>query len=121
MILWKRAALLGVLSWLIPFILSIALFPLKKPNPPLYIGLMNVIGLLTAALLFHAYFRGRKVSVREAMLVASLWLVVNVGLDYPFFSFGPMRMTRSTYYSEIGVSYLALPAFAWGAARLARA
>src|ERR1700689_4431853 len=98
MILWKRAALFGMLSWIIPFVLSIALFPLKKPNPPLYTGLMNVIGLLTAAMLLRAYFRSGIVSVREALLVVSLWLAVNLALDYPFFSFGPMRMTRSVYY-----------------------
>jgi len=31
-ILWKRAAELGLLSWLIPFVISFLLFPLKKPN-----------------------------------------------------------------------------------------
>jgi hypothetical protein len=29
MIHWKRAAMFGMLSWLIPFVPAIALFPLK--------------------------------------------------------------------------------------------
>jgi hypothetical protein len=120
MIHWKRAALFGMLSWLIPFIVSIVLFPLKKPNAPLYIGLMNLVGLLAAAVLLGAYFRGRAVLDRESVLVALLWLAMNLALDYPFFFFGPMRMAPATYYSEIGISYLSLPAFAWGATRLAR-
>lgn len=117
---WRRAIRLGLLSWLIPFVLSIVLFPFKRPDPPLYMGLMNLIGLLTAAALLPAYFRGRTVSMREAILVAGVWLALNLALDYPFFFHGPMRMTPSNYYSEIGVGYLALPAFAFGAARLAR-
>jgi len=40
MILWKRAALLGFLSWMIPFAISFLLFPLKKPNAPLFGTLM---------------------------------------------------------------------------------
>jgi uncharacterized membrane protein YpjA len=119
MIHWKRAALFGWLSWVIPFVLSIALFPLKRLNAPLYIGLMNLIGLLTAAVLLNAYFRSRAVSGREAVRIALLWLAMNLVLDYPFF-FGPMQMTAATYCSEIGISYLSLPAFAWGATRLAR-
>jgi len=89
MIQWKRAALFGMLSWVIPFILSIVLFSLKKPNAPLYIGLMNLVGLLTAAVLLSVYFRGRAVLGREAVLVALLWLAMNLALDYPFFSSAP--------------------------------
>jgi hypothetical protein len=42
MILWKRAALLGFLSWMIPFVISFLLFPLKKPNAPLFGTLMGL-------------------------------------------------------------------------------
>jgi hypothetical protein len=46
---------------------------------------------------------------------------MNLICDYPMFAYGPMKMTAAAYYSEIGLTYLAIPAFAWGAARLARA
>ena len=87
MILWKRAALLGFLSWMIPFAISFLLFPLKKPNAPLFGTLMGLVVLLTAAALVSRYFS---------------------------------KMTAWGYYSEIGLSYLAIPIFAFGAARLAR-
>jgi CDP-diglyceride synthetase len=85
MILWKRAALLGFLSWMIPFAISFLLFPLKKPNAPLFGTLMGLVALLTAA----------------ALLVGAPWFAIG-------------------YYSEIGLAYLAIPLFAFGAARLAR-
>jgi uncharacterized membrane protein YpjA len=120
MILWKRAAVLGLLSWLIPFVISFLLFPLKKPNAALFETLMNLILLLTGGALLSVYFRNRPVALREAVLVGALWVGVNLLLDYPMFAFGPMQMTVGKYYSEIGLSYLAFPALAFGAARLAR-
>src|SRR5216110_828005 len=36
MIQWKRAAMLGFLSWAIPFGISLLLFPLKKSNAPMF-------------------------------------------------------------------------------------
>jgi len=120
MILWKRAALLGFLSWLIPFVISFLLFPLKKPNAPLFDTLMGLVVLLTAAALLNCYFRDRAVSVSEAVRVGALWLAINLLIDYPMFAYGPMKMTASRYYSEIGLAYLAIPIFAIGAARLAR-
>ena len=120
MILWKRAALLGFLSWMIPFAISFLLFPLKKSNAPLFGTLMGLVVLLTAAALLSRYFRDRAVSVSEAVRVGALWLAINLLVDYPMFAYGPMKMTVWGYYSEIGLAYLAIPLFAFGAARLAR-
>ena len=119
MILWKRAAWLGLLSWLIPFLISFLMFPLKKLNAPLFGTLMDLVVLLTAAALLNAYFRGRQVRLGEAIAVGAAWLAVNLVLDYPMFAYGPMKMTALAYYSEIGLVYLTFPAFALGAARLA--
>jgi len=120
MILWKRAALLGFLSWLFPFVIAFLLFPLKKANAPLFGALMSLVVLLTAAALLHRYFRNRPVAVNEAVCVGALWFAINLLCDYPMFSHGPMKMTAWGYYSEIGLAYLAIPIFAFGAARLVR-
>ena len=49
MLLWKRALLLGLLAWPIPFAAGFALFPLKN-------------------------FRARAASAAEAAAVGGLWL-----------------------------------------------
>jgi uncharacterized membrane protein YpjA len=120
MILWKRAAGLGFLSWLIPFAVGFALFPLKKANAPLFETLMALAVLLAGALLLHRYFRSRTVNVREAVAVGAIWFAINLICDYPMFSQGPMKMAALAYYSEIGLTYLMIPVFAFGAARMAR-
>ncbi len=121
MICWKRAIGLGFLSWLVPFLAGFLAFPLKKSNAPLFGTLMALIVLLTAGALFRLYFRNRELTVAQAVVVGALWLAVNLVFDYPMFAYGPMRMTAWAYYSEIGLSYLIIPAFAFGAARLAHA
>jgi|ERR1022692_2406576 hypothetical protein len=120
MIAWKRAALVGFASWLIPFVISFLIFPLKKSNAPLFATLMTLIVLMTAGVLFQFYFRGRAVSIHEALLVGLMWFVVNLMLDYPMFAFGPMKIEARAYYSEIGLNYLTFPAFGFWASRLAR-
>jgi hypothetical protein len=120
MMAWKRATLLGLASWAIPFVFSFLLFPLKKPNAPLFETLMTLAILVTAGALFQRYFRGRAVSVGEAVRVGLLWLAVNLIMDYPMFAYGPMKMPVWAYYSEIGLVYLTFPAFGFWASRLAR-
>jgi uncharacterized membrane protein YpjA len=81
---------------------------------------MDLVVLLTGSALLNRYFRSRPVSVNEAVLVGMMWLALNLVFDYPMFSYGPMKMTAWGYYSEIGLGYLSLPAFALGAALLAK-
>jgi len=120
MLLWKRAAVLGILSWLIPFVIAFPLIPLKRANPPLFETVMTLVVLLMAAVLLPVYFRNRTVSMGEAVAAGALWLALNLVFDYPMFAYGPMKMTAASYYSEIGLVYLIFPVFAFGAARLAR-
>ena len=120
MIAWKRAALAGVASWLIPLVLSVLAFPIKQQNAPLFETLMGLIVLITAGALFEVYFRGRGVTAAEGLAVGLLWLAINLVLDYPMFAYGPMKMPASAYYSEIGLTYLTFPALGFWASRLAR-
>ncbi len=120
MLLWKRALLLGLLSWLIPFAFGFAVFPLKRTNAPLFATVMFLAVLATAGILLVRYFRGQNVVVSEAGLVGGLWMVMNLVFDYPMFAYGPMKMSITAYYSEIGLVYLTFPLFALLAARMAR-
>jgi hypothetical protein len=113
---WKRAAGLGFLSWLLPFVFSFLVFPLKQANGPLFDSVMAVAVVAAAGLLSRWYFRDPAARVSEAALLGFLWLAVNLILDYPMFAYGPMRMSAARYYAEIGSGYLLYPAFLAGAA-----
>jgi hypothetical protein len=116
---WKRALALGFLSWLLPFVFSFLVYPIKQANPPLFETIMAVAVIFVAALLARRYFRDRVPRVAEAALLGFLWLAINLILDYPMFFYGPMRMSAAHYYSEIGADYLLYPAFLTGACWIA--
>ncbi len=118
MIAWTRAFVLGFFCWLVPFIISIFIFPLKRVDAPLFSTVMNLVVLLTCALLLLEYFRDRRVRMIECAIVGTLWLVISLVFDYPIFAYGPMKMTAIAYYSEIGLDYLTIPIFAICAAKL---
>jgi len=120
MIAWKRAVLLGLASWAIPFAFSFLVIPLKKSNAPMFETMMALAVLVVAGALFRHYFRGRAVSAGEALPVGLLWLAINLAMDYPMFAYGPMKMQVWAYYSEIGLAYLTFPVFGFWAARLGR-
>jgi len=121
MIHWKRALILALLSWLIPFAISFVVFPLKRVNAPLFETVMGVTLVVTAALLTNLYARRTKaLGLGEGAVLGCLWLAANLVLDYPMFSYGPMQMTAAQYYSEIGADYLIYPAFTMSAATLVR-
>lgn len=86
MILWSRVLILGFLSWLIPFLISFLVFPVKRWNAPLFATVMTLVVLLTAGMLLRVYFRGRAIASSEAILVGVLWFLCNIVLDYPLFS-----------------------------------
>src|SRR5262249_59601278 len=73
----------------------------------------------TAGALFCFYFRGRSFTIRDGVFAGLLWLGINLAMDYPMFSYGPMKMSAAAYYSEIGINYLTFPAFGFWASRIA--
>jgi len=107
---------LGFLSWLLPFVFSFLVFPLKQANAPLFDAVMALAVVVVAGLLSRWYFRDLAAGVGHAALIGFLWLAINLILDYPMFSYGPMRMSAARYYAEIGSGYLLYPAFLASAA-----
>ena len=120
MLVWKRALGLGVLAWLVPFLLSFALSTLRQTSAALFATVMFLAVVVTSGALLVYYFRRRTVHLREAFLVGILWMAVSLLLDCPVFLHGPLRMTPLRYFSEIGLVYLVFPAQAVMAALLAK-
>jgi uncharacterized membrane protein YpjA len=75
---------------------------------------MAVILLATAALLARRYFRDIEPTAAEAAQLGFIWVAINLVLDYPMFSHGPMQMSMGRYYAEIGAGYLLYPTFLLG-------
>ncbi len=53
----RRAALFGLLIWLIPFVVAFAIFPLRESSRPLFESIMPVAITLSVVVFGVAYFR----------------------------------------------------------------
>ena len=107
---WKRALGLGFLSWVVPFAVSVVIFPLKKSHPPLFDVALSVVLTSVAVSLGCAYLRRPGVaSLPGAAALGALWMGMNIGLDLLLFTWGPMAMPTLSYLTDIGLSYVVYP------------
>jgi hypothetical protein len=105
-----RAVWYGFLSWLWPFVIAVGIFPLKKSHTPLFESLMAVVVSATAVLLGCRYLQRHGIpSLRAAITLGSIWLLVSIGVDLPLFSWGPMKRSLADYMMDIGLTYLIYP------------
>jgi hypothetical protein len=107
---WKMALVLGFISWLIPFIIAILIYPIHELNRPLFESIMPVTISATIIALMYIYFRKiEKNYLKEGMILGIIWLVINIIIDLLMFSTGPMAMPLLDYIADIGVTYLMIP------------
>ena len=108
-----RIILFGFFTWLIPFVAAF-LFYTKEGKQLIDVlffkAIMVAVGSITGAVLLILYFK--KVSknyLNESIIVGLSWLAINWLLDILILL--PMsKMSFSAYFTQIGLSYLALPA-----------
>ncbi len=110
-----REAGFAFLAWLVPFAVSVGIFPLKSSNPPLFETLMGVVLTMSTVLLACVYLRRHGADyLWHGARIGALWAMANWVLDALMFSGGPMKMTAEQYIADIGLAYLAIPAITIG-------
>ena len=107
-----KIILFGILSWLIPFIISFFFY--SKDGQPkidvfLFKSIMIVVGAITGATLLVLYFKKiKKDYLKEGIIIGIDWLIINIVLDLIILI--PMSgMTTGTYFAQIGLRYLIIP------------
>jgi hypothetical protein len=108
----KRAFLYGFLLWIIPFIASVLIFPLKKTDPVFFQSSLGVISMGLAVLLTVLYFRKTQGNLREGILLGLIFAVISWFFDFLLFIWGPIKMPFIVYVKEIGIGcllYLIIP------------
>jgi hypothetical protein len=105
----------ALLAWLVPFLVSVCIFPLKQSHPPLFESLMGVALAGSTVALGCTYLRREASgSLVRGATVGLIWAAANWILDGLMFSGGPMKMTLGQYVSDIGVAYLMIPIITTG-------
>ncbi|MBU2607688.1 MAG: hypothetical protein KKF26_00045 [Chloroflexi bacterium] len=112
----KKALLFGFFIWLIPFVVSVIIFPLRTSSRPLFESIMPVV--ITICVVFFLILYFRKVEdgfLREGIILGVRWLAISLLIDLLLFMWGPMKMTLADYMMDIGLTYLIIPTITIGA------
>ncbi len=110
-----QLALYGLVLWLVVFVTAPVLGPLRQSQRPLFESLIAVVLALVTTLVATHYLQRQ----RGNFLLEGLWLGlmgwgVNIALDLPMFSYGPMQMSLVDYLKDIGLTYLMIPVITCG-------
>jgi uncharacterized membrane protein YpjA len=112
----------ALLAWLVPFVVSVCIFPLKQSHPPLFESLMGVALAASTAVLGCAYLRrAMRNPLAQGARIGLIWMFANWLLDGLMFSGGPMKMSLANYATDIGVAYLMVPVITTALGAAARA
>lgn len=106
-----KIILYGFLVWLVPFIVSFFIYPLKTAGNPLFESIMPLVITLMVVTLSYQYLKTLKTDlIREGIIIGIVWFVINIAIDMVLFlPASPMHMSLTSYMGDIGVTYIMIP------------
>ena len=98
----------GILIWLIPFLVSFVVFPLKDSNRPLFESIMPVILTITVVIFSILFFkRVDREFMKEGFIIGIVWFTISIIIDlFMFIPESSMHMSLVDYIMDIGLTYL---------------
>jgi hypothetical protein len=110
-----RAFGLGILVWLVPFVVSFLVFPFHDSWRALFESVMAVAVSAVAVWFGLLYLRRLPApGLMDGVLIGLLWWLMCVAIDLPLVSAGPMEMTLVEYLADIGLTYVTIPVITAG-------
>ncbi|VVB72449.1 Uncharacterised protein [uncultured archaeon] len=110
-----KIGLYGFLIWLIPFAVSVLIFPLRATQRPLFESIMPVVLVIWTVFFSIVYLLGIKSGFqKESILLGIIWLLIGIFFDLLIFIAGPLKMALWDYMTDIGVMYLIIPTITSG-------
>jgi lysophospholipid acyltransferase (LPLAT)-like uncharacterized protein len=115
-----KIVLFGFLLWLIPFIVSALIFPLRNSDRPLFESIMPVVIVIWTVFFSIVYLTSKNLfdkkgrMLKEGAKIGLFWLFMSIVLDLMIFIQGPLKMSLWDYSTDIAIIYLMIPAITAG-------
>jgi len=105
-----KIILFGFLIWLSIFIGAMFIFKLHESDRVFFETLISVISTIIVVLFTVLYFKKTQTNfLKEGIRIGIIWMFVNLIIDIPMFSFGPMKVPLWDYFKDIGFMYISIP------------
>ena len=90
---YLKIVLFGFLLWLIPFTVSVFIFPLRTSQRPLFESIMPVVIAIWTVFFSILYLSRRNGDfLKEGVFIGLAWLTISIILDLMIFATGPLKM-----------------------------
>ena len=112
---YLKVGLFGFFIWLIPFIVSVLIFPLRAMQRPLFESIMPVVIAIWTVFFAVVYLlRLESGFQKEGIVIGMAWFFISIFLDLLVFIEGPIKMSLWDYAMDIPVIYLMIPTITFG-------
>ena len=112
---YLKVGLFGFFIWLIPFIVSVLIFPLRTSQRPLFESIMPVVIAIWTVFFAVIYLLGIKSGFqKEGIVIGMAWFFISIFLDLLVFIEGPIKMSLWDYATDIPLTYLMIPTITFG-------
>ena len=104
---YVKIGFFGILIWLIPFVVSFIIFPLRDSNRALFESIMPVVLTIIVITFSIIYLKNMdKISVIDGIIAGVIWFIISLIIDLILFiPASPMQMQLSDYMMDIGLTY----------------
>ena len=108
---YLKVVLYGFLVWLLPFVVSLFIYPLKVAGSPLFESIMPLVISLTVVVLAFFYLKNLDGDyVKEGVIMGVFWFTISIIIDLVLFlSPSALQMSFTDYLMDIGITYLMIP------------
>ena len=112
---YLKVGLFGFFIWLIPFVVSVLIFPLRAMQRPLFESIMPVVIAIWTVFFAVIYLLGIKSGFqKEGIVIGMAWFSISIFLDLLVFIDGPIKMSLWDYATDIPLTYLMIPTITFG-------
>lgn len=112
---YLKTGLFGFMIWLIPFAVSVLIFPLRVSQRQLFESIMPVIiAIWTVFFSIFYLYRIKSNILKEGIFIGTAWLLMSIVLDLMIFIVGPLKMPIWDYATDIAVTYIMIPVITSG-------
>ncbi len=112
---YLKIVLFGFSIWLIPFAVSMLIFPLRAGQRPLFESIMPVV-IVAWTVFFSVFYFSKRLGnyLKDGIVIGLAWLAMSILLDLIVFSALGIGMPMRDYAADIAVVYLMIPAITSG-------
>ena len=105
-----KIILFGFLIWISIFIGAMFMFSIHETDRIFFETLISVICTFSIIICTCIYFNKVQTNfLNEGIKIGLVWTIINIAIDLPLFSFGPMALPLLEYFKDIGFMYLSIP------------